>query len=111
MTWYNQVEVILYTIVFAYHVHFSRSELYLNSTTLERVIFTPSPKILYCAGFGEHPHREVEICTYVVDGELTHQDSMGTAETLSRGAIQFMVKSVRQYDPIRSKFTPTHLLY
>eukprot|EP01040_Poterioochromonas_malhamensis_P006911 gene6911-7455_t len=41
-------------------------------------------------GFGAHPHRNAEICTYVVDGELTHQDSMGTEETLSRGAIQFM---------------------
>ncbi len=41
-------------------------------------------------GFGEHPHNNVEICTYVVEGELTHQDSMGTAETLGRGAIQFM---------------------
>jgi len=41
-------------------------------------------------GFGEHPHRDVEICTYVVEGKLTHKDSMGTAETLGRGAIQFM---------------------
>lgn len=41
--------------------------------------------------FGEHPHRDVEICTYVVEGSLTHQDSMGTKETLTRGAIQFMV--------------------
>jgi redox-sensitive bicupin YhaK (pirin superfamily) len=24
-------------------------------------------------GFGEHPHRDVEICTYIVEGELTHQ--------------------------------------
>lgn len=42
-------------------------------------------------GFGTHPHRNVEICTYIVDGSLTHQDSMGTEETLNRGAIQFMV--------------------
>lgn len=42
-------------------------------------------------GFGAHPHRDMEICTYVVDGKLTHQDSMGTKETLQRGAIQFMV--------------------
>lgn len=28
--------------------------------------------------------------SYVVEGELTHQDSMGTKETLGRGAIQFM---------------------
>lgn len=41
-------------------------------------------------GFGEHPHRDVEICTYIVHGELTHKDSMGTAETLPRGSIQFM---------------------
>eukprot|EP00933_Yihiella_yeosuensis_P045181 TRINITY_DN40505_c0_g1_i1.p1 TRINITY_DN40505_c0_g1~~TRINITY_DN40505_c0_g1_i1.p1 ORF type:complete len:283 (-),score=43.72 TRINITY_DN40505_c0_g1_i1:441-1289(-) len=41
-------------------------------------------------GFGEHPHRDMEIITFVVEGDLTHQDSMGTEETLSRGAIQFM---------------------
>jgi redox-sensitive bicupin YhaK (pirin superfamily) len=41
-------------------------------------------------GFGTHPHKDVEICTYIVDGGLTHKDSMGTSETLSRGAIQFM---------------------
>lgn len=41
-------------------------------------------------GFGEHPHRDTEICTYVVHGQLSHQDSMGTEETLGRGAIQFM---------------------
>lgn len=31
-----------------------------------------------------------QICTYVVDGNLTHQDSMGTSETLGPGAVQFM---------------------
>ena len=41
-------------------------------------------------GFGPHPHRDAEICTYIVEGLLTHKDSMGTAETLERGAIQFM---------------------
>ena len=41
-------------------------------------------------GFGTHPHRDVEICTYIVNGHLTHQDSMGTAETITRGAIQYM---------------------
>lgn len=41
-------------------------------------------------GFGEHPHRDMEICTYVVEGSLTHGDSMGTEETLHRGAIQYM---------------------
>lgn len=41
-------------------------------------------------GFGKHPHRDMEILTYVVEGELSHQDSMGTQESLGRGAIQFM---------------------
>ena len=41
-------------------------------------------------GFGAHPHRDMEIITYIVQGELTHKDSMGTEESLGRGAIQFM---------------------
>jgi len=41
-------------------------------------------------GFGAHPHREMEICTYVVEGHLTHKDSMGTQETLGPGSVQFM---------------------
>lgn len=41
-------------------------------------------------GFGTHPHRDMEIITYVVDGELWHKDSMGTSESLGRGSIQFM---------------------
>merc|ERR1711871_391010 len=38
-------------------------------------------------GFGTHPHRDMEIFTYIVEGELTHADSMGTDETLGRGAL------------------------
>jgi redox-sensitive bicupin YhaK (pirin superfamily) len=41
-------------------------------------------------GFGTHPHRDMEIITYIVDGQLTHKDSMGTSESLGRGSIQFM---------------------
>lgn len=41
-------------------------------------------------GFGTHPHRDMEIITYIVHGGLTHQDSMGTSESLGRGSIQFM---------------------
>jgi len=39
-------------------------------------------------GFGTHPHREFEIFSYVVDGELEHKDSMGNTEVLQRGDIQ-----------------------
>jgi quercetin 2,3-dioxygenase len=41
-------------------------------------------------GFGTHPHGDMEIITYIVHGELTHKDSMGTSESLGRGSIQFM---------------------
>jgi redox-sensitive bicupin YhaK (pirin superfamily) len=41
-------------------------------------------------GFGAHPHRDAEIVTYIVQGQLTHKDSMGTRETLGRGSVQFM---------------------
>ena len=41
-------------------------------------------------GFGEHPHRDMEIVTYIVEGSLTHKDSMGTAETLGSGSVQYM---------------------
>ncbi|KAJ8598992.1 hypothetical protein CTAYLR_009471 [Chrysophaeum taylorii] len=40
--------------------------------------------------FGTHPHRDMEIVTYVVDGELTHKDTEGNEETLGRGSVQFM---------------------
>ncbi|GKY92739.1 hypothetical protein MPSEU_000243900 [Mayamaea pseudoterrestris] len=41
-------------------------------------------------GFGTHPHRNMEIITYIVHGELTHADSMGSNESLGRGSMQFM---------------------
>ena len=41
-------------------------------------------------GFDTHPHKDMEIITYIIRGELTHQDSMGNKEHLGRGAVQYM---------------------
>ncbi|WML53245.1 pirin family protein [Neobacillus sp. PS3-12] len=41
-------------------------------------------------GFGVHPHRDMEIISYVVNGELTHGDSMGNNNTVTRGQVQYM---------------------
>lgn len=41
-------------------------------------------------GFGTHPHRDMEIISYVVNGELTHGDSIGNKNTISRGHAQYM---------------------
>ncbi len=41
-------------------------------------------------GFPTHPHENMEIISYVIRGELTHQDSIGNRESIGRGAIQYM---------------------
>ena len=41
-------------------------------------------------GFDTHPHKDMEIVTYVINGELTHEDSMGNKNTITRGHVQYM---------------------
>ncbi|MEO1148414.1 MAG: pirin family protein [Cyanobacteria bacterium J06638_22] len=39
-------------------------------------------------GFGTHPHRDMEIISYVLSGSLAHKDSMGNAATIQTGEVQ-----------------------
>ena len=39
-------------------------------------------------GFGTHPHADMEIVSYVLEGALAHKDSMGNGETLTPGEFQ-----------------------
>src|SRR5580698_1692560 len=41
-------------------------------------------------GFGTHPHRDMEILTYMLEGELAHKDSMGNGRTIRTGEVQGM---------------------
>ena len=42
------------------------------------------------AGFGKHSHRDMEIISYVLSGELAHQDSMGNIKAIPPGDVQRM---------------------
>ena len=42
------------------------------------------------SGFNSHPHKNMEIITYVIDGTITHKDSIGTEQQLGSGNIQYM---------------------
>jgi redox-sensitive bicupin YhaK (pirin superfamily) len=63
-------------------------------------------------GFGMHPHRDMEIITYVLAGEIEHKDSAGNRGLIHPGEVQVMSAGSgiqhSEYNP--SKETPLHLM-
>jgi redox-sensitive bicupin YhaK (pirin superfamily) len=63
-------------------------------------------------GFGTHPHRDMEIFSYVLEGALQHKDSLGNGRTLQPGQIQLMSagRGVEHSEFNPSATAPLHFL-
>lgn len=62
-------------------------------------------------GFGAHPHRDMEIITYIVDGELSHRDSTGREATIRQNDVQRMSAGTGVvHSEYNNSAAPVHLL-
>lgn len=63
-------------------------------------------------GFPTHPHRDMEIVTYILEGELAHQDSMGNGSVIRVGDVQRMSAGtgIRHSEFNAAEHMPVHLL-
>jgi len=62
-------------------------------------------------GFGTHPHENMEIITYIIEGELEHKDSMGNGSVIHAGELQRMTAGIGvTHSEFNPSTKPTHLL-
>jgi redox-sensitive bicupin YhaK (pirin superfamily) len=69
-------------------------------------------RVVPAAGFGTHGHRDMEIVSYVLEGELEHKDSMGNGSVLRPGDVQRMTagRGVMHSEFNHSQTAPVHFL-
>ena len=62
-------------------------------------------------GFGMHPHRDMEIITYMIEGELNHRDSMGRGAAIRQNDVQRMSAGTGvMHSEVNQSKQPAHLL-
>ena len=69
-------------------------------------------RVAPAGGFGTHAHRDMEIITYVLDGEIAHKDSLGTGSLIRPGDVQKMSagSGIRHSEFNNSQTQPVHFL-
>lgn len=81
-------------------------------THFNKLLVINEDTIAPAMGFGTHPHKDMEIITYVTHGQLRHQDSMGSLGLITPGEIQVMSAGTgithSEFNNLQD--APTHLL-